>query len=251
MAKLWYWGHSNVVSDTGDIMIVQLSELSKSYGAVQALQKLSLTIEAGEFVGLVGPNGAGKSTTIQLLTAQLMPTSGTVEICGLDATESPNEVRHHIGYVPEFPKLYDYLTAEEMISFVAEIRGKGDVAWALELTGLGADAQRPIQGYSQGMRRKTAIACALVAKPELIVLDESLNGLDPPSVERVLNALEELRQEGCAILLSTHVLDTLERLATRIVLLGDGQLQGDWPGNEISAVRAYFQRMVEGEESSK
>ena len=160
-----------------------------------------MSIDAGEFVGLVGPNGAGKSTTIQLLTVQLMPSTGSVNVCGVDATSDPNEVRKHIGYVPEFPTLYEYLTAEEMVSFVADIRGGGDVDWALELTGLGEDAGRPIQGYSQGMRRKTAIACALVAKPKLIVLDESLNGLDPPSVERVLNALEMLRKEGSAIIL--------------------------------------------------
>ncbi|MEC8380942.1 MAG: ATP-binding cassette domain-containing protein, partial [Myxococcota bacterium] len=118
-------------------------------------------------------------------------------------------------------------------------------------TGLNEDASRPIQGYSQGMRRKTAIACALVSKPKLIVLDESLNGLDPPSVERVLNALEELRQAGSAIILSTHVLDTLERLATRIVLLSDGKLLGDWPGGQIEEVRSYFQQLVAVEDSRR
>ena len=219
-------------------MIVKLSDLSKSFGSVQALKKLSLSIDAGEFVGLVGPNGAGKSTTIQLLTAQLMPSSGSL-MCVGSMHIRPKRVSKHIGYVPEFPTLYGYLTAEEMVSFVADIRGGGDVDWALELTGLGEDAGRPIQGYSQGMRRKTAIACALVAKPKLIVLDESLNGLDPPSVERVLNALEMLRKEGSAIILSTHVLDTLERLATRIVLLSEGQLQGDWPGGQLEDVQSF------------
>ena len=232
-------------------MIAKLTNLSKSYGSVEALKALDLSVHEGEFIGLVGPNGAGKSTTIQLLTAQLIPSSGTVQVCGIDATSFPNEVRKHIGYVPEFPSLYEYLTAEEMVSFVANIRGGGDVDWALGLTGLNEDASRPIQGYSQGMRRKTAIACALVSKPKLIVLDESLNGLDPPSVERVLNALEELRQAGSAIILSTHVLDTLERLATRIVLLSDGKLLGDWPGGQIEEVRSYFQQLVAVEDSRR
>lgn len=228
-------------------MIAQLNDISKSYGSIHALNGVSLTIESGEFIGLVGPNGAGKSTAIQLLTAQLLPTSGTVEVCGLDAVLNPNEVRKHIGYVPEFPTLYDYLTAEEMLRFVAEIRGSGDVEWALELTGLGADAQRPIEGYSQGMRRKTAIACALVSKPKLIVLDESLNGLDPPSVQRVLRSLETLRQQGSSILLSTHVLDTLERLATRIVLMANGRVHGDWPASNMDEIRRYFNQLAEAE----
>ncbi|MEC8380941.1 MAG: ATP-binding cassette domain-containing protein, partial [Myxococcota bacterium] len=114
-------------------MIAKLTNLSKSYGSVEALKALDLSVHEGEFIGLVGPNGAGKSTTIQLLTAQLIPSSGTVQVCGIDATSFPNEVRKHIGYVPEFPSLYEYLTAEEMVSFVANIRGGGDVDWALGL----------------------------------------------------------------------------------------------------------------------
>ena len=112
--------------------------------------------------------------------------------------------------------------------------------WALSLTGLGDDADRYIREYSQGMRRKTAIACALIAKPQFLILDESLNGLDPPSSVRVLDALEELRVKGASILLSTHVLDTLERVASRIIMLDAGQIVADVPKAKLSSVRQMF-----------
>ena len=221
-------------------MSIEVKNLEKHFGSVEAVRMLSFSIAAGEFVGLVGPNGAGKSTTIKMLTGQLFPSAGQVLICGIDMAQSPNEGRAQVGYVPEFPVLYEYLTAREMISFVAEIRGKGDVNWALELTGLGEDADRLIREYSQGMRRKTAIACALVAKPAVLILDEALNGLDPPSVERVLGALQELKKSGTIIVLSTHVLDTLEKIASRVIMLKDGQVLADCLPSKFSELRALF-----------
>ena len=220
-------------------MIVHVENLSKSYGRVKAVDDVSFTIQPGEFVGLVGPNGAGKSTTIKMLAGQLFPTDGIVEIAGIDVKRDPNEARKHLGYVPEFPQMYDYLSGREMIEFVAEIRQAEDVAWALSLTGLDSDADRQIREYSQGMRRKTAIACALVAKPKLLILDESLNGLDPPSAIRVLDALNELCQQGSAILLSTHVLDTLEKVASRIIMMRDGKIALDAPA-QIDQFKKLF-----------
>lgn len=221
-------------------MSVKAVSLCKQFGRVHAVNDVSFTIEPGEFIGLVGPNGAGKSTTIKMLTGQLLPSSGSVEICGIDISAHPNEGRVELGYVPEFPELYTYLSAREMISFVAEIRGRGDVDWALSLTGLGDDADRLIREYSQGMRRKTAIACAMVAKPKVLILDEALNGLDPPSVERVLRALNDVRAEGTAVVLSTHVLDTLEKIATRIIMLKDGSVEHDCLPSALQEIRNQF-----------
>ena len=221
-------------------MSIKAVSLCKQFGRVHAVNDVSFSIEAGEFIGLVGPNGAGKSTTIKMLTGQLLPTSGSVEICGIDISAQPNEGRAELGYVPEFPELYTYLSAREMISFVAEIRGRGDVEWALALTGLGDDADRLIRENSQGMRRKTAIACAMVAKPKVLILDEALNGLDPPSVERVLRALNEVRSEGTAVVLSTHVLDTLEKIATRIIMLKDGSVEHDCLPSALQEIREQF-----------
>ena len=221
-------------------MNIEATSLTKKYGHICAVSDISFAIGEGEFVGLVGPNGAGKSTTIKMLTGQLLPSSGAVHICGVDMTQEPNLGRKELGYVPEFPELYTYLSAREMISFVAEIRGRGDVEWALELTGLGTDADRLIREYSQGMRRKTAIACALVAKPKVLILDEALNGLDPPSVERVLQALDEVRKEGTSIILSTHVLDTLEKIATRIIMLKNGKIEHDCLPSDLNSIRQQF-----------
>ena len=221
-------------------MNIQADALRKVFGRVEAVSSISFSIDKGEFVGLVGPNGAGKSTTIKMLTGQLFPSEGKVLICGVDMAVDPNLGRVELGYVPEFPELYSYLSAREMLEFVQEIRGAGDIEWALEITGLGADADRLIREYSQGMRRKTAIACAMIAKPKVLILDEALNGLDPPSVERVIAALEELRAQGTTILLSTHVLDTLERVATRIIMLKKGTVAFDGSPTEIPELRKRF-----------
>lgn len=217
---------------------IAVEGLVKSYGRIKAVDGVGFTVAPGEFVGLVGPNGAGKSTTIKILTGQLIPTAGQVLVGGHDVVADPAQARSRIGYVPEFPDLYDYLSAREMIRFVIELRGGGDLEWALEVAGLGPHADRLIREYSQGMRRKTALACALVSRPSVLVLDEALNGLDPSSAARVIGVLDELRQDGIAVLLSTHVLDTLEKVADRIVLLMDGAVAADVPVAQLDEVRA-------------
>ena len=208
---------------------IEIKGLRKDYGNVVAVGGIDLEIPKGAFVGLVGHNGAGKTTTLRMLTAQLAPTSGTVKVSGVDVVESPELARTRLGTVPEHPALYDYLSAREMIEFVTEIRGGGDIEWALSVAGLGHDADRLIREYSQGMRRKTALACALVSRPAVLVLDEALNGLDPASATRVVGVLNELRQDGATVVLSTHILDTLEKVADRIVLMqkGDVVVDGD------------------------
>jgi ABC-2 type transport system ATP-binding protein len=220
--------------------VIEVVDVQKHYGRVKAVDGLSFTVSAGEFIGLVGPNGAGKSTTIKMLTAQLLPTSGSVRIGGVDVATDPNAARAMIGYVPEEPRMYEYLSAREMIEFVAEIRGGGDVDAALEIAGLGTDAERMIQEYSQGMRRKTALAAAMVAKPKVLILDESLNGLDPPSAVRVLDALDAARAAGAAVILSTHVLDTLEKVATRILMVQGGKIVADVGADALDSVRGMF-----------
>ncbi len=223
-----------------DVLVV--NGLGRDFGRVRAVDTISFSMGPGEFVGLVGPNGAGKSTTIKLLTAQLLPTRGTVTVGGVDVVEDPNGVRRKLGYVPEDPKLYEYLSAREMVAFAADLRGAtaDDVERVLDLAGLGADADRLIREYSQGMRRKTALACALVARPPLLVLDEALNGLDPPSAARVVDALSEACRDGQSVLLSTHVLDTLEKVADRIVMIAAGRVLADVGVDELDRVRNLF-----------
>lgn len=201
--------------------------LRKVYGRTVAVEKVNFVVQPGEFVALIGHNGAGKSTTIRALTGQLQPTEGQLLIDGVDVQADPGEARRRFGYVPEDPKLYEYLTAREFLELVVELRGGGDVAGALALTGLGEDAERLIREYSQGMRRKTALAAAVVSAPKALILDEALNGLDPPSAARVKDALRERCQAGAAVLLSTHVLETVERIADRVVMLAHGRVVAD------------------------
>lgn len=220
--------------------VLYMEGVAKAFGRVQAVREVGFQVERGSFVGLVGPNGAGKSTTIKLLSGQLVPDAGRILVDGVDVVADPGAARARLGYVPEEPRLYEYLSAREMVGFVARIRGAGDVEAALGVAGLGDDADRLIREYSQGMRRRTALACAMVARPSLLVLDESLNGLDPPSAERVVAALKAACAEGSAVLLSTHVLDTLERVADRVVMIEAGRVVADVPASRLPELRARF-----------
>jgi len=221
---------------------IEIVGLRKEYGRVVAVDGIDLSIPKGAFVGLVGHNGAGKTTTINMLTGQLSPTSGAVSVAGTDVGKDPGAARAKLGTVPEHPTLYEYLSAREMIEFVTELRGGGDVQWALNVAGLGSASDRLIREYSQGMRRKTALACALVSRPPVLVLDEALNGLDPASADRVVGVLAELRQDGATVLLSTHVLDTLEKVADRVVLMEHGKIVVD---GDISVLAGVRQRLRE------
>ncbi len=162
-----------------------------------------------------------------MLCGQLRPTEGAVKICGVDVVERPLEARRHLGAVPEEPAVYPWLTAREFLEFVAEVRGGGDVGEALALAGLGGDAQRLIREYSQGMRRRTALAASLLGEPEVLVLDEALNGLDPPSAARVKGVLRAAVDAGRTVLLSTHVVETVEAVADRVVMLAHGRVVAD------------------------
>ncbi len=206
---------------------IRIEGLRKEFGRVVAVERVDLSADPGELVALIGHNGAGKSTTIKVLTGQLLPTEGSVHVGGVDVVADPGRARERMGYVPEEPALYEYLTAREFLELVVALRGGGDLEMALELTGLGVDADRLIREYSQGMRRKTALAAAVVSSPPVVILDEALNGLDPPSAARVKACLRSLCDQGAAVLLSTHVLETVERLADRVVMLAHGRVVAD------------------------
>ena len=216
---------------------IQMNNVRKQFGRVTAVDGISLSVGTGEFVGLVGHNGAGKTTTIRMLTGQLTPTEGAIHVAQVDVVADPAKARTVLGIVPEHPALYEYLTAREMVEFVTQVRGGGDVEWALRIAGLGNDADRLIREYSQGMRRKTALAAALVSKPPVLILDEALNGLDPASADRVVGVLADLRAQGATVVLSTHILDTLEKVADRIVLMEQGQIVVDGPVDVLDEVR--------------
>lgn len=217
--------------------MIEVQNIHKRYGRTHAVKGLSFSLNPSDFVGFVGGNGAGKSTTIKMLAAQIIPTEGQIVIDGVNIVEHPEMAREKIGYVPEFPTLYEYLTGREMLEFVCSVRQKGQLEWGMEIAGLGSDIDRLIREYSQGMRRKIAIAAAMVSEPPVLILDEALNGLDPKSVKRIVRLLQEQRTKGTCIVLSTHVLDTLEKVATRLLMIEDGTLIEDCGIEQLPRIR--------------
>ncbi len=199
----------------------------KTYGKVIAVDRVDVSIDAGAFVGLIGHNGAGKSTSLKMLMGTLLPTEGRVTVCGIDVGENPRDARAVMGAVPEEPAVYEYLTGREFLEFVAKVRGCTGVVCALEQVGMLGDSDRLTREYSQGMRRKIALAAALLGDPKVIVLDEALNGLDPPSAARIKGVLRERVDDGATVLLSTHVIDTVERVADRVIMLAHGRVVAD------------------------
>ncbi len=196
----------------------------KTYGRVTAVERVSFTVPRGSFYGLIGHNGAGKSTFLKMLVGLFAPTEGRVLVDGVDVVLDPAGARRKVGAVPEEPALYDWLTAREFLEFVAAVRGAGDVGQGLEVAALGSDADRPIREYSQGMRRRTALAAAMLGDPPVLVLDEALNGLDPPSAAAVKARLRARVDAGATVLLSTHVVETVEQVADGVVLMAHGRV---------------------------
>lgn len=219
-----------------------IERLTKRYRSLVAVDDVSFEVGAGEFVGFIGPNGAGKSTTMGCVAGTLAPDDGRIEVAGVDVAEQPVEARRHIGFVPQELELYDYLTGEEFLHFVARVRGvdedelAGQVDELLALTELTDARHRLIKEYSGGMARKIAICAALVGPPELLLLDEAFVGLDPESTFRIRRRLDTFCDNGGAIVLSSHILDMLERLCTRIVIMDEGKLARDVSRDELEQI---------------
>ncbi|MGM0578762.1 MAG: ABC transporter ATP-binding protein [Myxococcota bacterium] len=216
--------------------------LTKHYRATVALDGLDFDLQGGELLGLIGPNGAGKSTASRIITGQLLPDAGEVLVAGHRVDREPMEARRLTGYVPQDLTLYPFLTGREILEFVSDVRGlPRDEAAALAdrlLTrfALADDQHRLAREYSEGMARKLSIAAALVGDPALLVLDESLNGLDPRAAAEVKDVLRERVDAGAAVVLVSHQLEVLERLCTRVVLVDRGRLRADLSRGDLDAM---------------
>ncbi len=217
-----------------DTPAVEARSLTKRYrgrggsGPVTALDGLDLSVPRGCTAGLLGPNGSGKSTTLQLLLGLHGATSGEARVLGLPAGHM--EARRRTGYLPEDSDLHPFLTARETVDFAGALHGMGKAdrrraaGELLERVGLAAEADRRVEGFSRGMKRRVGLAAALVHSPELLVLDEPTAGLDPLGREGLLALLAEVRGRGATVLLSSHVLSDVERLCDRVAILGGGRL---------------------------
>jgi len=210
--------------------LVRAVGLTRRYGEFTALDGLDLEVGAGELFGFLGPNGAGKTTTIRLLTGLLLPSAGEAFVAGHSLTADPRAARAALGFVPDTPFLHDKLTAREFLALSAALYDvPADVAdrrarALLALLELEAAADGLIEGYSHGMRQKTALAGALVHDPKVLFLDEPTIGLDPRSARTIKDLLRGLCDRGKAVFLSTHVLEIAERLCDRVAILDRGRL---------------------------
>jgi len=221
--------------------VIQTERLSKAYGAKIALSELDLRVEPGEILGFLGPNGAGKSTTVKILTGLIRPDSGRASICGFDVHTQPLEVKKRLGFVPETPALYDSLTANEYLELVSCLHhidtktGQARRSELLDLFGLIANADQRLSEFSKGMKQKIVIASALIHRPEVLILDEPLDGLDANTAMVVKELLKRLAAQGKTIMFSSHILDVVERMCTRIVIINDGRFVTSGTSTEIRA----------------
>jgi ABC-2 type transport system ATP-binding protein len=212
--------------------VMIFDNLSKCYGSFTAVQNLSFAVGEGEVFGFLGPNGAGKTTTIRMVMGILVPSSGHVTISGLDCQKDRTEVKRLAGYLPDSPIFYDFLRGREILEFVGEMHGQPrSVARPYAerlLSELGLDGASEEYGvnYSMGMKKKLGLACALIHDPQVLILDEPTNGLDPRAAREVQDRLHRCATDGKTIFLSTHLLDMAERLCSRVGIIHNGELAG-------------------------
>ncbi len=225
--------------------MIQVRELYKYYGEKKAVGPLSFTIDQGEIVGLLGLNGAGKTTALRVLACDLLPSSGTVKVEGLDVVDQPDEVRKRIGYLPDTPPLYADMTVSEYLTFAAQLRGMSRseavrrAGATCESTQLTPVADDRISSLSHGYRQRVGIAQAIVHEPRLVILDEPISGLDPVQIIEMRQLLRSLRGAH-TILLSSHILNEISETCDRLLVLKDGEFVAMGTEQELS------QRLVSG-----
>ena len=216
--------------ETTSAYAVELRNVTKRYNEIVAVNNLSLSLNRGEIFGLLGPNGSGKSTTLKMLLGLVQPDLGSVSVLGIDAKKDPVTIKKLVGYAPESPHLYEFLTGLEFLDFIGDIYGMSseekrsrinEYLKALQLEGREGDM---ISSYSEGMKQKVALISAFLHKPKLLILDEPLNALDPRSARIVKDFLHELRLQGVTTIMSTHILEIAQAVCDRIGIMYQGQL---------------------------
>jgi len=227
-----------------DEVLLSVESVSKRFHRVVAVDGVRLTVRRGELLGLIGPNGAGKSTTLSMCCGDLLPDTGRILIAGHDVADDPLAARRAFGYVPQRLRLFPFLTGAELLALVAEVKGlptaegRAQADALLAQLALAEARDRLTREYSEGMARKLSLAVALLGRPPLLVLDESLNGLDPRAAAELKSMLRAHCEQGGAVVIAGHVLETMERLCSRVVLLHRGRVVGDLDRAALDALAA-------------
>ena len=224
--------------------MLRTHELTKRFGALTAVDTISLAVDRGEVLGFLGPNGAGKSTTMKMVTGFLPPTSGSAEVCGFDVTRDPIEVKRRVGYLPEGAPLYEDMTPLAFLNFVSEVRGipaagRADaIERAAGLIHIGEVMHQPIGTLSKGYKRRVGLAQAIVHDPEVLILDEPTDGLDPNQKHEVRELISKMAEDK-AIVISTHLLEEVEAVCTRAVIISRGSIVVDGTPESLLARSRY------------
>jgi ABC-2 type transport system ATP-binding protein len=219
--------------------MIQTEHLSKHFGDIAALVDLDLRIEPGEVFGFLGPNGAGKSTTVKILTGLIPAGSGRAIVAGYDVAEQPLEAKKRLGFVPETPRLYESLTADAFLDVMGALyhldpsTSKARRNDLMELFGLGDVRYQRLREFSKGMRQKVVIAAALIHRPPVLILDEPFDGLDANTALVMKGLLREMAAQGKTILFSSHILEVVERICTRMCIIDKGRKVAEGTADDI------------------
>lgn len=212
--------------------IIEVQNLTKHYGSVKALNGVSFQVQKGEIIGLLGPNGAGKTTTMKILTGFLQPTDGTAVVAGHDVVKTPESAQAAIGYLPENAPLYLDMLVQEYLLMIAELRGVPDdqvkalLSDAVYSTGLQNHLTKPIGSLSKGYRQRVCLAQAILHKPQVLILDEPTNGLDPTQILEIRALIKRLAQDA-TVIVSTHILSEVEATCHRAIIIMEGRIKAD------------------------
>lgn len=232
-------------------MSIQVNSLTKSYGTQLALKEVSFSANKGEIIGLLGPNGAGKSTIMKIITGYILPTKGAVYVSGIDILKSPIEAKAKIGYLPEQNPLYQEMYVKEYLEFQASILkvAKKTIITVIETVGLTPEMHKKIGQLSKGYQQRVGIAAAIIHNPEVLILDEPTTGLDPNQIQEIRTLIKKLGKEK-TILLSTHIMQEVEALCDRVIIIKKGELLIDesikkLKGNNEQIIEVTFDYKIE------
>ena len=219
--------------------MLEVKNLKKNFGDFTAVKGVSFSVAEGEVLGFLGPNGAGKSTTMRMITGFLPPTEGTAVICGHDITSDPIAAKAALGYLPESAPSYKQMTVRDYLAFIAEVRGLKDVRKAVadvivkaKLEGVAAQT---IETLSKGYRQRTAFAAAIIHDPKVLIMDEPTDGLDPNQKFTVREMIKDMAAQGKAIIISTHILEEVDAVCSKVVVIADGEKKFDGTPAELKA----------------
>ena len=219
--------------------MLEVKNLKKRFGDFEAVKGVSFSVAEGEVLGFLGPNGAGKSTTMRMITGFLPPTEGTAVICGHDITSDPIAAKAALGYLPESAPSYKAMAVRDYLAFIAEVRGLKDVKKAVADVIVKAKlenvAGQTIETLSKGYRQRTAFAAAIIHDPKVLIMDEPTDGLDPNQKFTVREMIKDMAAQGKAIIISTHILEEVDAVCSKVVVIADGEKKFDGTPAELKA----------------